>query len=118
MRRSLVGIVPDEILNRKRKAYVVRGPRTAILAHWADVQALTHDMIAESLGIVSSVAFRRALDDAREGKELAILPVQRMLQLESWLRNLSHRVVLGNLGAEGTTFAACRRSQHRQTSFS
>ena len=47
-----------------------------------------------------------AITKGREGKELAILPVRRMLQLESWLRNLSHRGVLGNLGAEGTTFAA------------
>jgi asparagine synthase (glutamine-hydrolysing) len=96
MRRSLAGIVPDAILNRKRKAYVTRAPRTAIAAHWKDIQSLTRDMVAESLGIVSSAAFRQSLHEARAGKELAILPIHRMLLLECWLRNLSHWGVLPN----------------------
>lgn len=104
MRRSLVGIVPDEILNRKRKAYVVRAPRVAIAARWADLQALTQNMVGESLGIVSSTAFRRALEDAREGKEMVSLPVQRMLQLEGWLRNLSAQGVTCNFGTEDRRF--------------
>lgn len=29
MRRALVGIVPDELLNRKCKEYIARGPMTA-----------------------------------------------------------------------------------------
>ena len=88
MRRSLAGIVPDEILHRKRKAYVTRAPRAAIAAHWLDLQSLTHGMLAESLGIVSAAAFRRALDEIRHGKELSIVPIHRMLLLECWLRNL------------------------------
>ena len=35
MRRALVGIVPDEILNRKRKAFVARSPMVAIKNDWA-----------------------------------------------------------------------------------
>jgi asparagine synthase (glutamine-hydrolysing) len=94
MRRSLAGIVPDEILNRKRKAYVTRAPRAAIATHWKNIQSLTHDMIAESLGIISSAAYRQSLEDVRSGKEMAIVPIQRMLSLESWLRNLSRWGVL------------------------
>lgn len=105
MRRSLVGIVPDEILNRKRKAYVVRAPRVAIAARWADLQTLTQNMVGESLGIVSSTAFRRALEDAREGREMVSLPVQRMLQLEGWLRNLSAQGVTCNFRTEDRRFA-------------
>jgi len=30
MRRALTGVVPPEISNRKRKAYVVRGPMAAV----------------------------------------------------------------------------------------
>jgi asparagine synthase (glutamine-hydrolysing) len=103
MRRALVGIVPDEILNRKRKAYVVRAPRMAIAARWSDLQALTHNMIAESLGIVSSASFRRTLENVRDGKELAILPVQRMLQLECWLRNITGEGVVRNSCAADQT---------------
>ncbi len=94
MRRSLSGIVPDEIINRKRKAYVSRAPRTAITKHWENMQSLTHDMIAESLGIVSSSAFRQTLEDVRNGKDVALVPIQRTLSLECWLHNLSHSSVL------------------------
>jgi asparagine synthase (glutamine-hydrolysing) len=89
MRRALAGIVPHEILERKRKAYVTRAPRTALAARWEDVQGLTHQMLAESLGIVSSRGFREALESVRGGKDTAILPLQRMLVLESWLRQLA-----------------------------
>jgi asparagine synthase (glutamine-hydrolysing) len=96
MRRSLVGIVPDEILNRKRKAFVSRAPRTSIAAHWDTIQSMTRDMILESLGIVSSAAFRQSLEDVHHGKEVPIVPIQRTLLLEGWLRNLSHWGVLAS----------------------
>jgi len=111
MRRSLCGIVPDEILNRKRKAYVSRAPRTAIAGQWPNMQAVTRDMIAESLGIVSSAAFRQALEDVRSGKEGAIVPIQRMLLLECWLRNLSQCGVLSSTGS-----VPRHKYQHRASS--
>ncbi len=89
MRRALAGIVPHEILERKRKAYVTRAPRMALAARWEDVQGLTRHMLAESLGIASSRGFREALEAVRGGKDTAILPLQRMLVLERWLRNLA-----------------------------
>jgi asparagine synthase (glutamine-hydrolysing) len=89
MRRSLAGIVPDSILNRKRKAYLTRSPRAAIAGHWNYIQSLTRNMVAESLGIVSSAGLRRSLQEIRFGKESATLPIHRMLVLECWLRNLS-----------------------------
>lgn len=106
MRGSLAGIVPDEILNRKRKAYVTRAPRTAIATHWKDIQSLTHRMVAESLGIVSSAAFRQSLEDLRSGREMAIVPIERMLSLESWLRNLAHWGVLPTSVARESEFTS------------
>jgi asparagine synthase (glutamine-hydrolysing) len=100
MRRSLSGIVPDEILNRKRKAFVSRAPRTAIATHWGKIQSVTCDMISESLGIVSSAAFRQSLQDVRSGKEVAMVAIQRTLSLECWLRNLSHWGVLPSRASE------------------
>jgi asparagine synthase (glutamine-hydrolysing) len=116
MRRSLSGIVPDEILNRKRKAYVIRAPRTAIAMHWQKIQSVTSDMIAESLGIVASAAFRQSLEDLRSGKEVAIVPIQRTLSLECWLRNLSHWGVLpseraSEHGCNGSTILTPARMQ-------
>jgi asparagine synthase (glutamine-hydrolysing) len=101
MRRALVGIVPDEILNRKRKAYMVRAPAAAIAAQWNEVRALTQNMVAESLGIVSAVDFLASLENARKGREIVSLPVQRMLQLEGWLRNISKHDSVCTLPGEG-----------------
>lgn len=94
MRSALAGIVPDEILNRKRKAYVTRAPRRALAAHWKPLQSLTHEMVSESLNVLSSELFRNALEEIRAGKEVPILPVHRTLLIECWLRNLvQHQVV-------------------------
>jgi asparagine synthase (glutamine-hydrolysing) len=94
MRRSLAGIVPDAILNRKRKAFVNRAPRTAIASHWTHIESLTRNMIAESLGIVSAAAFRLALENLRGGKDVPIVPIQRALVMECWLRNIAERGLL------------------------
>jgi asparagine synthase (glutamine-hydrolysing) len=94
MRRSLAGLVPDEILNRKRKAYVTRSPRTAIALCWPKLESLTRNMASEALGIVSSKPFVEALRKARAGQDAAILPLYRALLIECWLQNLvRHRVV-------------------------
>jgi asparagine synthase (glutamine-hydrolysing) len=87
MRRALAGIVPDEILNRKRKAYVVRASRAAIASRWNVVSRLGRDMAAESLGIISSKAFERALQEVRTASDVPVQAVLRALVLEHWLRN-------------------------------
>jgi asparagine synthase (glutamine-hydrolysing) len=101
MRRSLVGIVPEEILNRKRKAYVVRAPVVAISERWNEVRALTENMVAESLGIVTAADFLRVLENARRGRGIVSLPVQRMLQLEGWFRNIAKHDSVCALPGEG-----------------
>jgi asparagine synthase (glutamine-hydrolysing) len=88
MRRALVGIVPDEILNRKRKAFVVRGPMARVSVEWRALLAITEDMVSESLGIVNSEALADALRRARSGEEIPIVPLMRTLRTERWLRHL------------------------------
>jgi asparagine synthase (glutamine-hydrolysing) len=87
MRRALVGIIPSEILNRRRKAYVARGPSAGVAAEWANAIALTHDMTIGALGIVQPEAFAEALCELRNGREIPIIPVFRTLSTEMWLRN-------------------------------
>jgi asparagine synthase (glutamine-hydrolysing) len=96
MRRALAGTVPAEILNRKRKASVARGP---ILALAEDFQALTKsdsDLVTAGLGIIDGDALSRTLRGAQTGYELPIVPLMRILHIECWLRqfeqNLSLRV--------------------------
>src|SRR5882762_1862451 len=61
MRRALLGIVPNEIFERKRKAFVARRPRAAISAEWARLWALSQHMNSSSLGIVDRKSFLESL---------------------------------------------------------
>jgi asparagine synthase (glutamine-hydrolysing) len=88
MRRALVGIVPDELLNRKRKAYIARGPVADISANWTRFADSTQHMISRSLGIVEAERFLEAFQIARRGKEVPVVTLMRTLSIETWLRSL------------------------------
>ena len=88
MRRALKGIVPKGILDRKRKAYVTRIPRLALDANWSRVVGLTRDMRSSALGVVNSKAFLHALESARIGQNVSIVPLLRTTEIELWLRGL------------------------------
>jgi asparagine synthase (glutamine-hydrolysing) len=89
MRRSLVGIVPDEILLRKRKAFVIRSPMASISRDSTNLVALCSDMIANSMGIVDADTFRMAIQRAASGHEIPVVTLLRTLDLEFWLRGLT-----------------------------
>ena len=86
MRRALVGIVPDQVLHRRRKAYMARTPLAAIAQEWEHVSDLATNMVAASLGIVNAQSFANVLHKAREGKEVPIVSLMRTLDMEIWLR--------------------------------
>lgn len=89
MRRSLVGIVPDELLNRKRKAYVARGPMVNISPDWARYVEITQHMLSSSLGIVEPSKFLEALQKARQGKQVATVTMMRTIGIENWLQKVN-----------------------------
>jgi len=101
MRRALIDIVPDELLNRKRKAFVTRGPRVGIAAEWPRLLELGQHLLMSSFGIADSTRFVEALQKTRQGAEVPIVPLMRALGIESWLRNLTASHVLD--GAEWET---------------
>jgi asparagine synthase (glutamine-hydrolysing) len=88
MRRALVGMVPDEILNRKGKAFVARSPLVAISTGWAHFVEITQNMLSSSLGIVDSERLYAALQKARRGEEVPIVTLMRTIQIEGWLKDL------------------------------
>jgi asparagine synthase (glutamine-hydrolysing) len=88
MRRALVGIVPDEILNRKTKAFVARSPMVAISNDWAHFAEMTENMLSGSLGIVAPERLSEALQKVRRGEEVPMIALRRTLCLEEWLRGL------------------------------
>jgi len=94
MRRALVGIVPDEILNRKRKAFITRAPVTAVTAEWCKIADMAQHMVSAKLGIVDDRTFFSALDKMRRGEEINLVTIMRTVLIERWLRNLGDWDVL------------------------
>ena len=86
VRRALAGIVPDEVLHRRRKAYVSRAPLAAISQNWGRVADLGKNMASVSLGIVNARSFAEILERARQGREVPIVSLMRTIELEIWLR--------------------------------
>jgi asparagine synthase (glutamine-hydrolysing) len=93
MRRSLSGVVPHEVLQRRRKGYVARRPITAISDEWTRYADLTRNMVSESRGIVRSEKVLEALETARQGKEVSVVALLRTLHIEAWLRNPALRLI-------------------------
>jgi asparagine synthase (glutamine-hydrolysing) len=90
MRRALAEIVPAEILNRKRKAFVSRAPMLAISQEWASLTNETDQMMGTSLGIILTDEFSNAIEKTRRGIEVPIVGLVRTLALEAWLRTLNN----------------------------
>ena len=88
MRRALVGIVPDEILNRKTKAFVARSPMVAISNDWVHFAEMTQNMLISSLGIVNPECISEALQRVRRGEEVPMIALRRTFFLEEWLKDL------------------------------
>jgi asparagine synthase (glutamine-hydrolysing) len=97
MRRALVEIVPDELLNRKRKAYVARGPMAAISREWATLELLSQNMVSSSLGIVYPKEFSETLQKARQGREVPLVLLLRTVAIESWLSHLNNCGILAGM---------------------
>jgi asparagine synthase (glutamine-hydrolysing) len=94
MRRALAGIVPDEILNRRRKAFVVRSPMTRLAAETVTLKEMTEEMVSVQLGIVNQRAFKEAVERTARGEQLYLIAMLRTLRLELWLRSLTGQRLL------------------------
>jgi asparagine synthase (glutamine-hydrolysing) len=88
MRRALIGIVPNDLLNRKRKAFVVRKPMINIQTESATLEGLTQRMVAGSLAILDQSVFRHTLQMIRQGRETHFVAFVRSVELEYWLQHV------------------------------
>jgi asparagine synthase (glutamine-hydrolysing) len=89
MRRSLLGIVPKEILDRKRKAYVARTPMAALSRRYASLTEMTEHMSAGSWSIVDPNALRETLQKARDGCAVSVVGLIRTMEVEVWLQQIA-----------------------------
>lgn len=87
MRRALSGIVPEAVLERKRKAYASRKPIVSFQACAPEIQAWAQELHCAAFGLVDPLAFQRALDAASRGEDSRLWPVSNTLTFESWLRD-------------------------------
>jgi asparagine synthase (glutamine-hydrolysing) len=95
MRDALAGIVPDEILNRKRKAFVVRSPTLAVSELCPELTNEPRNLLTAEFGIVAPDIFSQTLRQAKCGFEVPIVLLLRTVEIELWLQNACarHRLI-------------------------
>jgi asparagine synthase (glutamine-hydrolysing) len=69
MRRALRNIVPTEILERRRKAFLIRGPLALLDRSQSKVRALFADSMAIQQGLMDEARFRKAMDYTSAGTD-------------------------------------------------
>lgn len=88
MRRALKGIVPDEILERRRKAFCVRGPLEAMKFSSDEVDARTEESRLIALGLVIPHEFKKALQSISHLRDPRwSIGMMKTLNFDSWLRS-------------------------------
>ena len=86
MRRALRGIVPEEVLNRRRKGYVIRAPILSICRDLHALRNLADGMVCAGMDIVDANCYRNALEQASRNAAFPMVRFIRMVNLETWLR--------------------------------
>jgi len=94
MRRALTGIVPGEVLSRKRKAFVTRKPFLLLKAESGKLTARANGMLNCALGFIDPEKFSETLHYACRGRDIPIVPLKRAFLIEDWLRALQPWCVL------------------------
>jgi asparagine synthase (glutamine-hydrolysing) len=88
MRRALRGIVPEEVLERRRKAYIIRGPLVCLERARNKILALFRRSLTAELGFIDDDAFRRAFESIARGEVTPWLHAAlRTILFELWLRS-------------------------------
>ncbi len=88
MRRALKGIVPVEILERKRKGFVSHGPVTHLRASQRKVEALCSNGQLDGRGLINPAMFASALRAELAGETKWIGHLARTVEIELWLRSI------------------------------
>ena len=101
MKRALVGIVPNEILNRRKREIIPQdGPKSTpterTSTEWPSLVAIGQQILGSSAGIVNPNRFAETLQKAHCNEDVPVRSLKRTLMLESWLGHLATRGVLTN----------------------
>jgi len=89
MRRALKGIMPVEILERRRKAFVIRRPIHAIRGHYSEIRRFFDRSAAAERGYIDRAGILRALDEFQTSTSVSSHRcLARAINLETWLRSM------------------------------
>jgi asparagine synthase (glutamine-hydrolysing) len=91
MRRSLVGLVPRDILSRKTKQFGARTPILALEKNSDQLRLVFKSSLASCLGYINDTYFLETLNAASSGETVHIICLLKTVALEFWLRDLASR---------------------------
>jgi asparagine synthase (glutamine-hydrolysing) len=94
MRRSLAGIVPQEILSRRTKQVGQRTPMLILEKSWNELQTIFHTPLSSRLGYIYESQLLKTISNTRTGKSTPLARVLWTISLEYWLRDLVARGLL------------------------
>jgi asparagine synthase (glutamine-hydrolysing) len=97
MRRSLIRIVPQDILSRRTKQFGARTPVIAIGTHFEQLRSAFDSPLSSSLGYISQSCFMENLNAARSGRETNLVRLLGTISLEFWLRDLAARRLIDSV---------------------
>ena len=110
MRRALAPILPREIVERRRKAFVIRGPLEALRAAQAQIPRLFREGQGHE-SVIDVVKLGEALNQMIEGKSLRwIHPMFRAVSFQLWLSQLARH---GTITIPSTPLSVPRQSKIR-----
>ncbi len=89
MRRALAATVPEEILERKRKAYISRSAILMLRGASNYLKTIFTTPRLGDYGMIRVDDFRLALDSTVRGDPSYLLPILKTIQCEVWLRSLT-----------------------------
>jgi asparagine synthase (glutamine-hydrolysing) len=107
MKRALRGIVPEEILERRRKAFLIRGPLASLRQGATEIDQLFSNSLAARLGVLELRQFKSSLDSTiKEGDPKQLSSLLGTISFERLLRSVL--VTNSDLHTYPTTNQFCR----------
>jgi asparagine synthase (glutamine-hydrolysing) len=87
MRRAMKDIVPPEILERRRKAFLLKTPLAQLKTLQPYFEGLIDTSVLAEAGYIDQSALRRALMETANGQDIRWLGwIYRAMGLETWIR--------------------------------
>ncbi len=96
MRRALVDLVPQEILQRRTKATSARKIMTAVETNWQALEGILGEAVSPRLGFINPVRLRQSLSQGKNGDAPHLVGMMKAIALELWLRDVVQRGLVRN----------------------